>query len=1052
MRDLRIHAAEKNEGSRQEVGGPNRELVRRQGGHSSLGIGDHPPQARDRWVGSGGGGAGQLIHREARQRGGRPILLQLAAGFVQMAPQTLEILLHEFRDLGERHGSDHAKQAVEEGLPNGKNGADGPRPGHAVQHRREFVLRQAETGDCRNALKLSGTWSTVRPMSAPLSFDSVARLPHPGDNVAIALRRLEVGTAVAVGGETVGLKATILEGHRFAALAIERGQALLSWGMPFGYATADIQPGDAICNAQTLQLLAQRDLGGAVLPAAPNFENRVVPYLLDEAAFRPSLQVAPAPDAIAATFLGFPRAGGRGVGIRNHVVILGTSSRTGALAKALAAQLQPFARSLRECDGIVAVAHTEGGGASMPTNRTEILKTLAGFMVNPNVGAVLAVDQGDEPINNRLLQAFMHEQGYPLADTRHRFFTLPADAAAGKAEIERQIKAWAGEAAGEQRVKCPVASLRIGLQCGGSDAFSGISGNPLLGRVGREIIRLGGAVNLAETDELVGAESYVLNKVKDLATARRLLDLIAGFKERLSWHGVTVEGNPSGGNRLRGLYNINLKSLGAAMKKDPEVRLDHAIDYADLMRDPGFYFMNSPGNDLESVAGQVAAGCNLIFFSTGNGSVTNFPFVPTLKVTTTTRRHQLLSNEMDVNAGAYLDGTSMDTLTADMLALVVRVAAGERTKGEKAGHSQVSLWREWRQTSTENLAALKARATPTGRPLALGEPQVAELLPARRPGLKPESLEGFRYGEGITPPHVGLIIPTSMCSSQIARLAAERLNRTLAPATGLHYVALPHSEGCGFAGDTLYAMLKRTFRGYATHPAVGPALFLEHGCEKVPNDAMRHEFAEAGIDPAEFGWASVQLDGGIAAVQNKIEAWFAEAPAGGGGQAPGRSRPAHKSCVALMAEPGFAPPAAEAFGSFAREWVDAGGSVVLAETDPLLASQAFRSQAGLAAGPEGLQPTLLYGQAIEQAGFHVARTESTQWAENLTGLCACGAAAVAALINGRTRPGHPFVPVVAIAEAEAEALRPKIEAALAAHRLPELTDFQLTRGELGVST
>ena len=135
------------------------------------------------------------------------------------------------------------------------------------------------------------------------------------------------------------------------------------------------------------------------------------------------------------------------------------------------------------------------------------------------------------------------------------------------------------------------------------------------------------------------------------------------------------------------------------------------------MTQPGFHFMNSPGNDLEGIAGQVAAGCNLFLFVTGNGSITNFPFVPTLKVTTTTRRHQLLIHEMDINAGRYLDGESMDALTTESFDLLLATASGQNTRGEHAGHSQASLWRNWRQTDSTRVAAIRARPAPDGQPL-----------------------------------------------------------------------------------------------------------------------------------------------------------------------------------------------------------------------------------------------------------------------------------------------------------------------------------------------
>ena len=268
------------------------------------------------------------------------------------------------------------------------------------------------------------------------------------------------------------------------------------------------------------------------------------------------------------------------------------------------------------------------------------------------------------------------------------------------------INSWLESVNSLMRTEQSLENLKIALQCGGSDAFSGISGNPLAAYVAKEVIRYGGCANLAETDELIGSEAYVLQNVRDLKTARTFLDTIERFKERVSWHGHSAEGNPSGGNNFRGLYNIAIKSIGAAMKRHPDVCLDYVIDYSRLMEKPGYYFMDSPGNDLESIAGQVASGSNMIFFVTGNGSITNFPFVPTIKIVTTTGRYEMLTKDMDVNAGAYLDGTPMEELGEAMLDLTVDVASGEQSVGEKAGHSQVSLWRDWKQTGPVDLDPL----------------------------------------------------------------------------------------------------------------------------------------------------------------------------------------------------------------------------------------------------------------------------------------------------------------------------------------------------------
>ena len=337
---------------------------------------------------------------------------------------------------------------------------------------------------------------------------------------------------------------------------------------------------------------------------------------------------------------------------------------------------------------------------------------------------MLVVDTEGELVSGQAIRDFMAEQGYPSIKVPHAFFTRDGGFEADLTAAGKLVEPWLPVVAAQRREEVPLADLWIGLQCGGSDAFSGVSANPLSGAVAREVIRHGGVAVLAETDELIGAEGYVLKNVRDLPTARRFLKTVQSFKERVGWHGHTAEGNPSGGNVYRGLYNIVLKSVGAARKLDRDVRLDHVIDYAERMPGHGFVFMDSPGNDLESVAGQVASGCNLIFFTTGNGSITNFPFVPTIKFVTTATRYELLHAEMDVDAGRYLTGTPMDELTAETFDLTVRVASGEPSAGERAGHSQVSIWRDWRQNGPRAGISITTDGR-TSRSLAD--------LPARRP-------------------------------------------------------------------------------------------------------------------------------------------------------------------------------------------------------------------------------------------------------------------------------------------------------------------------------
>jgi len=904
----------------------------------------------------------------------------------------------------------------------------------------------------------------------PLPFETLARLPQPEDNVAIATRRIEPGTAVALAGRVCTFAHTVLEGHRFAVRALAAGELLLSWGLPFGRALTGIAPGDYVSNESMLEALAGRQTDGARLPTEPNFADVLAPFALDERSFRPGPALPPVTEA--GTFAGFRRSGGRGVGTRNFLVILGTSSRTASVARQFAARLQALARVHPSLDGLVAVAHTEGGGAREPHNAPEVLRALAGFMVHPNVGAVLALDYGVEPIANARLRAFMEAHGYPLAAVPHAFLTVRGGLAASLAEGERIVRRWLPELAAQRRSTEPLSALRIALQCGGSDAFSGVSGNPLAGAIVHELVRHGGTGVLTETDEVVGAEAYLLRNVRDLPTARALLAAIERFKTYLSWHGVTPESNPSGGNKLRGLYNIALKSVGAVHKKDPRTRLETVIEYAQPLREiaaPGFTFMNGPGNDLEGIAGQVAAGCNLILFVTGNGSVTNFRFVPTLKITTTTRRHHLLSHEMDINAGRYLDGESMEALAAESFAVTVETASGRKTQGERAGHSQVSLWRDWAQTDTARLTELQARAAPGGQPLLRAGPGAA-------PDALAAPLRVWRTDTGVATERLGLVLPTSLCSAQIARLAADRLNEQgIGRAQGIsRFVALAHTEACGASGAALFAMLGRTYRGYLTHPNVAAALLLEHGCEKITNDAMRRELAGAGLPAERFGWASVQLDGGIAKALARIEAWFERKLAG---LAPPTTEVADLGALTLglLTAGPVAESTADALAAVAGAVVTRGGSVLLPVSDALLAHPTFRRRI---LGDLEPQATLASGQAVTHPGLHLVASETEHWVENLTGLGGCGVHVFLTVVREHARQGHPLVPVLQVAEAgqrgvvaaedidgfltgEAQADRALMEQLLIAVAQRERTpvaaaqgfvDFQFTRGLLGVTS
>ena len=894
-------------------------------------------------------------------------------------------------------------------------------------------------------------------------FTAVARLPLPNDNVAIATQTLESGTRIHHNGEQFQLSHTLLEGHRFAVQPIRETEPLLSWGLPFGFATRSISPGDYVCNQKMIDSLSIRNLPFE-LPETPNFSDKMAPYQLDEAEFRSGQQVPR--HANERPFLGYQRPGNRGVGTRNYIVVMGTTARTSGFARRLAGMCSTRAETYPNIDGIVAVTHTEGGESKTPNNIDMLLRTLAGFTVHPNIGAILLVDYGTEAVTNEMLKMYMRDEGYALDDVVHNFHRLQGSFdtdLAGGAEI---IDSWLDDVNSVPRTEQSLEHLKIALQCGGSDAFSGVSGNPLAAYVAKEIIRYGGCANLAETDELIGSEAYVLQNARDLPTARKFLNTIERFKRRAAWHGHSTEANPSGGNNFRGLYNIAIKSIGAAMKRHPDVCLDYVIDYSQLMENPGYYFMDSPGNDLESIAGQVASGSNMIFFVTGNGSITNFPFVPTIKIVTTTGRYEMLEKDMDVNAGAYLDGTPMEELGESMLDVTVDVASGERSVGEKAGHSQVSLWRDWKQTGPVDLNPLLTDSElKSGDPIPIDTAPGAALSESRLP--QELQFRALQTEDGCRTDQVGLILPTSLCSGQIAQMIAHRCNeREIGKAQGIsRFVALPHTEGCGVSSGRSEEIYTRTMIGHLTHPTVALGLLLEHGCEKTHNDHVRHEIQQLGISPERYGWASVQLDGGIDAVIDKVQDWFSEElvdkPA-----VPVVDAGLEHLCIAVTSTGTATEEVSESLTQLTHSVAASGGTVIVP------ANATFLRMFGVTNPSHSVPTTLAYGQRVEKAGFHIMETPTDQQTETLTGLGATGVDLALAHIVGAPLQSHVMVPLIQVSTdattqttygadldlvtADVDELLALIVEVASRQYTPKLhgkgnTDFQLTRGLLGIS-
>ena len=892
-----------------------------------------------------------------------------------------------------------------------------------------------------------------------MQFDQIGRLPKTGDNVAIASRRLEAGTRIEQDDLVYSLIHTVLEGHRFACTDIAKGHPVLSWGFPFGTARCDIAAGAYICNDRMLTALSSRDTNFN-LPDQANFEDRIEPYDINVDSICCGSQVERYEQP--GYFRGFDR-GDRGVGTRNYIVVLATSSLTNSFVRALVGRFRHVRTQYPQVDGVVAVAHTEGGQEN-PNNLEFVLRSLAGFIVHPNVAAMLAVDFGTEPIHNDLLRHYLSSCGYPISQIPHRFLSLGngVDLDQSLNSAETVVRSWIKVANNAVRRNQPLSRLKLALQCGGSDAFSGICGNPLAGWMAREIIRHGGAANLAETDELIGAEAYILQNVRDRWTAEAFLRKIELFKQRVAWHGHDAEGNVSGGNRFRGLYNVVIKSIGAARKKDPQVRLDFVIDYSERMQKPGFYFMDSPGNDLESVAGQVASGANLILFTTGNGSITNFPFVPTIKIITTTGRYRLVSDDMDINAGRYQDGIPLDELGRESFDLVQRIASGDRSAGERAGHAQVQLWRNWQKTGPNLVDSRRDHCTAVCAPNG----QAISVRPASRLST---TFVAYCTDRGFATDQVAAIVPTSLCSGQIARLMAEQLNDRRHDFPGVsRFVSFTHTEGCGVSGGSNERLYVRTLIGHAAHRMVRVGLFLEHGCEKTHNEAMHNYLSEYDISADRFGWASVQLDGGIEQAGRKVNHWFEQVLAGL--DAPLEQEVGLDQLRLGVLAVGTVPdPIGGILAELSATIVTNGGTVVIPCGSDLMRSRAFCDSLFEVPNPS---PSLDYGQAACHPGCHLMATPTEHAVEILTGLAATGVDLILAGVHGHPLQVHPMVPVIQISSHEMPHMDlaglstntsglptrvlDKVLDVASRRYTPMLVaqgyhDFQMTRGLLGVS-
>ncbi len=504
-------------------------------------------------------------------------------------------------------------------------------------------------------------------VSGRFPLEEKAILLSPGDNVAVARQDLGPGVELAAPGGAITLKDTVSTGHKFALCVIPPGGSVTKYSQIIGKACRTIHPGEWV-HTHNMELAHD--------PARHEYAVR-----------RP--QPPALPDGLSLSFRGYVRQDGR-VGTRNHIAVVALSNCASRVCQGIAEEFRQMRRE--GFDGVFALPHVEGCGHHAGPDVDQLERTLKGMIEHPNVSAVMLVGLGCE-VNSLERYADsnldMHYAKPALAlEIQEAGGTLKAIA-----EGARKVHDLMDEVAALRRVEVPVQHLLVGLNCGGSDAFSGISANPALGRASDLLIAAGGTVVLAETPEIFGAEQLLTQRAVDAETGMKLIHIIKRYQEYAGRFGASMNSNPAPGNLKGGISNIVEKSLGAVMKGGSTM-LAAVVDYAERVPARGLVVMDTPGYDPVSLTGLAAGGCNLIAFTTGRGSAIGSPIVPVLKIATNSRMFRVMNDNMDVNAGEILDGTSnIQDKGMEIYTHLIRTASGEYTRSEWLGHKEFAPWR-----------------------------------------------------------------------------------------------------------------------------------------------------------------------------------------------------------------------------------------------------------------------------------------------------------------------------------------------------------------------
>ena len=497
-------------------------------------------------------------------------------------------------------------------------------------------------------------------MTTALAAPSVVRI-HPSDNVAVAVRALEPGTVITVDDERITIGDSIPAGHKVALNPLEAGEPVVKYGFTIGETTAPAARG-AWIHSHNLKTR---------LEGVTDFR------------YSPVARAAQPPRAMP-TFSGYRRDNGR-VGTRNEIWVLNTVGCVNFAAEGIARISSERFRDT--IDGVHAFGHPFGC-SQLGDDLKNTQRILAGLMRNPNAGGILVLGLGCE---NNQMDSLLALAG-DIDRSRLRFFNSQ-DVVDERDEGLEAIAQLVARMDADRRTECPASDLMLGHKCGGSDGFSGISANAVVGRIADRLTKLGGGVLLTEVPEMFGAEQVLMNRAANEEVYQGIVGMIDGFKQYFIQHDQPIYENPSPGNKAGGLTTLEEKSLGA-IQKGGQATVTDVLHYGEPAKLGGLSLLESPGNDGVSSTAMVASGATILLFTTGRGTPLGFP-VPTVKISSNTAISEKKPHWIDFNAGALLDGTaSMDQLEDDLFSLILDIASGrKRAKNEEQGYREIAIWK-----------------------------------------------------------------------------------------------------------------------------------------------------------------------------------------------------------------------------------------------------------------------------------------------------------------------------------------------------------------------